>query len=62
VHSEEEGLHSLFCSLEEEWEENEDEVSFIGRGEIGRMLPWREAYSLGLCCLMVITSYRRRAH
>jgi hypothetical protein len=51
----EEGAHS------EEQEEHEDEVSWIGRGELGRMLPWREASSLDLCYLMVITSARRRA-
>jgi len=38
--------HSLFCSLEEKKEEQEDENSCIGRGYLGRMLPWREASSL----------------
>jgi hypothetical protein len=55
-------LHSLLCSLEEKEKGKEDENSCIGRGELGHMLPWREASSLGLSYLMVITSTRRRAH
>jgi hypothetical protein len=53
---------SLLCSLEEKEKGQEDEDGRIGRGELGRMIPWREASSLGLSYLMVITSARRRAH
>jgi hypothetical protein len=50
-------IYSLLCSLEEKEKGQEDENSCIGRGELGRMLlPWREASSLGLNYLMVITS------
>jgi hypothetical protein len=55
-------LHSLLCSLEEKEKGKEDENSCIGRGELGCMLPWREASILGLNYLMVITSARRRVH
>jgi hypothetical protein len=53
--------YSLVCSLEEKEEELEDEISCIGRGGLGRLLPWREASNLGLSYLMVIISARRRA-
>jgi hypothetical protein len=55
-------LHSLLCSLEEMEKGQEDENRSKGRGELGSMLPWREASSLSLGYLMVITSARRRAH
>jgi hypothetical protein len=48
--------HSLLCSLEEKEKRQEDEKSCIGRGELGCMLPWREASSLGLSYLMVQSS------
>jgi hypothetical protein len=38
--------HSLICSLLEFEREKEDEVSGIGRGNLGCLLAWRESTGL----------------
>ena len=54
--------HSLLCSLEEKQEEQEDENNCIGRGQLGRMLPWREASSLESQLFSGELPILRRAH
>jgi hypothetical protein len=60
--------HSLICSLLEFEREQEDEVSSIGRGNIGRLLSWRESTGLvpslfsGDFPVLRKAHLRRRAH
>jgi hypothetical protein len=41
-------LHCLSCSLREEFLLDGDEVSFVRRLELGRLLSWREACPISL--------------
>jgi hypothetical protein len=60
--------HSLICSLLEFEREQEDEVSGIGRGKLGRLLAWRESTDLvpslfsGELPVLRRAYLRRRAH
>ena len=60
--------HSLICSLQEFEREQEDEVSGIGRGKLGRLLAWRAHGGLvpslfsGELPVLRRAHLRRRAH
>jgi hypothetical protein len=53
---------SLICSLLEFEREQEDEVSGIGRGKLGRLLAWRESTGLVLSVFSGELPVLRRAH
>jgi hypothetical protein len=54
--------YSLVCSPREFGEGQEDENGSIGRGELGRLHPWRSYDNLDPCLFMVISIAWRRAH
>jgi hypothetical protein len=54
--------HSLICSLGEIEREQEDEVSGIGRGKLGRLLAWRAHGGLVPCLFIEELPVLRRAH
>ena len=54
--------HSLICSLLEFEREQEDEVSGRGRGNLGRLLAWRDHGGLVPCLFTEELLDLRRAH
>jgi hypothetical protein len=55
-------LHCLSCSLREEFLLDGDEVSFVRRLELGRLLSWREACLISLSLFTGEVLLLRRAH
>jgi hypothetical protein len=56
------GVHSLICSLGEIQREQEDELSDIGRGELGYLLAWRAHGDLVPSLFIEELPVLRRAH
>jgi hypothetical protein len=55
-------LHLVICLLREELLEDGDEVSFVRRLELGRLLSWREACLISLSLFTGEVLLLRRVH